>query len=117
MENIPNATPTHPSENKNKLILLAILAVLIVVLLGVLYFVKQKNLGEITNEDISSSQVTKKYAPTMDELIKLTTAPENSAENAKPNPELTATLTAPLEKIHEKPDKELVDALTAPVKQ
>ncbi|MBM3256289.1 MAG: hypothetical protein FJZ04_02375 [Candidatus Moranbacteria bacterium] len=112
-----NTTPAPISENKSKLILLAILAVLIVVLLGVLYFVKQKNLGEITNEDISQNQATKKYAPTIDELIELTTAPENSAENAKPNPELTAALTAPKESIHEKPDKELIEELTAPKNQ
>jgi len=96
-------------KNRNALILVIILAVLIIVLLGVLYFTKQRNMGEGT------PGITDK-APqqhTLNELRELTSAPENNPD-IKPNTALTALTTSLENNLSAKADSQLIGNLTAP---
>jgi hypothetical protein len=99
------------SENRGTVIFVIILAVIVVILLGVLYFVKQRNLGEGTPGAMVEKRIQDKK--TLAEIIELTSAPEKNP-NIKPNPALTALTSAPESSIHAKTDPELMDKLTAP---
>jgi len=106
-----NKTNVFP-EKRGRVIFVIILAVIVVILIGVLYFVKQKNLGEGTSGGVlrQKSLETKK---TLAEIIKLTSAPEKNPD-IKPNPALTALTSAPESSIQAKADSQLIDKLTAP---
>lgn len=100
------------SENRGTVIFVIILAVIIVILLGVLFFVKQKNLGEgITPRAMKENSLQNKK--TLAQIIELTSAPEKNPD-IKPNPTLTALSSAPESSIHAQADIGLVDKLTAP---
>jgi len=103
------------SNNRSVVILIVILGVLIIILLGVLYFLKQKDLGQgpssltsvpldIEKENNDTDSVKK--------LINLTTAPENNPD-IKPNPSLNTMTNAPENTITSN-DVQLIDKLTAP---
>ncbi len=109
---IKGLNPTPISENRSRFVLIALLAIMVLFLLVVLYFMKQKNLGEV---NISQENPAKKqYAPSLEELTRLTTAPENL--NIKPSPEMVMASSSSEESVHVKVDKNLIDALTAPSK-
>jgi len=99
-------------QNRNALILVVILAVLIIILLGVLYFLKQQNLGEgEVKPGITSQKAPKTH--TLSELRALTSAPENNPD-IKPNPALTALTSAPATNSPVTADATLMENLTAP---
>ena len=107
---IKGLNPVPLSDNRNKIVLIAILAIMVLFLFGILYFMKQKDLGEISVSQENSS--AKKYAPSLEELTRLTTAPENL--NVTPNSEMVMASSSSEESVHVKVDKNLIDALTAP---
>jgi len=109
-----NTNPTNiTSENRSTVILVVILAVVVIILLGILYFVKQRELGEGTPGALLEKRVNEKKSHTLAELIELTSAPENNPD-IRPNPALTALTSAPENNIHVKADPDLIDKLTAP---
>lgn len=98
------------SGNRSGLILVIILAILIIILLGILYFMKQRDLGEGIPGSTSQTQ-TEKHS--IKELMELTSAPENNPD-IKPNPALTALTSAPENDVFVKADPSLMENLTAP---
>jgi len=79
-------------ENRGTVVLVVILAVIAAILVGILYFAKQKNQGEgALGTGVENKLPGKK---TLAELIKLTSAPEKNPD-IKPNPALTASTSAP----------------------
>jgi len=106
-----NNVPSVPSRNRNALVLVIILAVLIIILLGVLYFTRQRNMGEVTPAPTTGEKVE---THSLKELQELTSAPENNPD-IQPNPNLTAmTSVAETEASAEIVDSGLMDKLTAP---
>ena len=102
------------SENRGTVIFVVILAVILIILLGVLYFIKQRDLGEGTPGAMVEKKVQERKS--LAELIKLTSAPEKNPD-IKPNPDLTAMTSAPDNAISTKTDFEFMNNLTAPRSQ
>jgi hypothetical protein len=107
-----NSSTNIVPKNRNALILVIILAVLIIVLIGILYFTKQQNLGEGGGPGISNSKVIPQ-THTLSELRELTSAPENNPD-IKPNPVLTALTTSTESTNQITANPSLIDNLTAP---
>lgn len=107
-----NSSTHITSGNRNILILAVILTILIIILLGVLYFMKQRDLGEETSGTLSATKAGKSD---LKELMELTSAPENNPD-IKPNPQLTALTSAPEDNLQAKADAGLIANLTAPKK-
>lgn len=103
------------SNNRSVIILIVILGVLIIMLLGVLYFLKQKDLGQGPGSLTSSPPSTETENDdnsSVKNLINLTSAPENNPD-IKPNPSLSAMTNAPENTITSN-NSQLLDKLTAP---
>ena len=107
---IENKTNVFP-ENRGTVIFVVILAVILVIILGVLYFLKQRDLGESTPGAIVEKRIQDKK--TLAKLIELTSAPEKNPE-IKPNPTLTVFTSVPENSISATTDLNLIDKLTAP---
>jgi hypothetical protein len=101
--------------NRSALILIVILTVLIIVLLGVLYFVKQRSMGEDSSGSLTANPKTQADTHNIKELRDLTTAPENNPD-IKPNPALTALTSVPENNNYAKADSKLMENLNAPKK-
>jgi len=99
------------SGNRSVLILVVIITISIIILFGILYFVKQRDLGEGAPGFLPGSPKIQIEKSSIKELIKLTTAPENNPD-IKPNPVLTALTSATENNINT--DSSLVERLTAP---
>lgn len=97
-------------ERRNNFILAIIIAILVIILLGVLYFIKQRDLGEEVPGSISSPKME---THNIKELIQLTSAPEKNPD-IKPNPTLTAMTSAPENNLEAKADPNITMNLTAP---
>jgi len=99
------------SGNRSMLILVIIIVISIIILFGILYFVKQRDLGEGVPGLLPKSSEIQTERKSIKELIKLTTAPENNPD-IRPNPVLTALTSTSENSINA--DSGLMENLTAP---
>lgn len=93
------------------MVFVVIIAVILIILLGVLYFIKQKDLGEDTPGSVIEKRGQSRKS--LAEIIKFTSAPEKNPD-IKPNPDLTILISAPNNIVSTKTDFEFMDNLTAP---
>lgn len=103
------------SENRGTVIFVVILAVILIMLFGVLYFLKQRDLGEGTPGAVKEKVIRSK-GKSLSALIELTSAPEKNPD-IKPQPDLTIMTSAPDNVITTKTDFEFMNNLTAPRSQ